>query len=96
MKYYQNIFMVTSHYVIEYCSRFLDFSDREPANKLDFPENIKTKKKKKNLKLAIHSSETVIIKLKLQCNLSLSLSLQISHCRFSGKHSAEVWPLKNV
>ena len=47
MKYYQNIFMVTSHYVIEYCSRFLDFSDREPANKLDFPGNIKTKKKKK-------------------------------------------------
>ena len=71
MKYYQNIFMVTSHYVIEYCSRFLDFSDREPANKLDFPGNIKTKKKK-GLKLAIHSSETVIIKLKLQCNLSLS------------------------
>ena len=47
MKYYQNIFMVTSRYVIEYCSRFLDFPDREPANKLDFPGNIKTKKKKK-------------------------------------------------
>ena len=94
MKYYQNIFMVTSHYVIEYCSRFLDFSDREPANKLDFPGNIKTKKKK-NFKIGHSFFRNCNHKIEIAVQ-SLSLSLQISHCRFSGKHSAEVWPLKNV